>query len=126
MKYLLTTILILSSTMASAEVCRDVIVEASREVGEPLAKTDFSITSFDEMNLTVEDFNLLSSEEQEAIFYKIMPFNQLKMKIYMKVARTIRRYEGTFYEYYYSDKMVILRELKDRLIACDSSMEKIN
>jgi hypothetical protein len=53
--------------------CRELIVLANKLLGNEIDPQSFSSTTFEELNMTIEAFNILSYSEQKVIYEQIMP-----------------------------------------------------
>ena len=98
--------------------CRSAVVLAYASFGEKISEDDFSSSTFDELNITVEQFNILSSTEQDEIYKKVKPIEVMVQETIDTLNRYVNRYVGTFYEMYMLDELESWRSSRDGLRGC--------
>ena len=111
----------LGNTYASDESpksCRLAVVLAYLSVGEDINPGAFSNSSFDQLNITIDDFNAMSSEEQDAIYMRVKPIEVMVEETIMKLSRYIDRYLGSPYEAYLIDEINAWRDARSALRSC--------
>lgn len=122
MNKILFILLICSSsliTTASAnEVCRSLIVSAYSMFGVELDPMSFSSAKFENMNVSVESFNLLTSEEQQVIYNMLKPMSASVATTIGAINSIIDRYKGTQFEFMYAVELSRIRIIRDQLRAC--------
>jgi hypothetical protein len=112
-KFLVFLILISQiQTVFAASSCRDAVVEAYRSLGKKIEKDSFSDSKFSEFNISVEEFNLLSSEEQEEIYLRVE-------ETISDLNKQISRIAGSFYEFFMTHELDDWRSKRDLLRSCE-------
>lgn len=120
MKLLVLGILILSFNTVFAKECRQAIVDASVTLGEPLAPESFSTNTFDDFNITAEEFNSLPSFEQVNIYNRIKPIEVMVEEMVGRVNRTINYLNNDpFYRIFRVEVIDAFRAHRDELRACN-------
>jgi hypothetical protein len=102
----------------STQACRASIVAAYSAVGINMPADSFSNSNFEDFNISVEDFNALSSTEQEIIYMKVKPIEVVTQGAINTINRYINRYAGTFYEVYMADELTLWRLQRDNMRNC--------
>lgn len=115
---LLTVVLLVQSFKSFAVDCRDAVVEAYTSLEVSIERNSFSTKTFAETGLSIEEFNLLSTEEQTEVYTQIMPMQVMVNSTIMLINEQIGRFAGTFYEIYVIDKLQLWREKVDQLRSC--------
>lgn len=117
-KLLVFLILVAQSQIALATSCRDAVVIAYESFGGHLPKDSFSNSEFKDYNLSIEEFNALSSEEQEKIYMQIKPIELMVEETIGIINQRIGSVAGTFYELFMADKLQLWREARESLKSC--------
>lgn len=104
---------------ALGQTCRDAVVGAYESLGASVDPNSFSSAKFEDFNLSVEEFNDLSSDEQEVIYIQVRPMKITVQSTVNLLNSRIARYAGTFYEMYVIDKLERWRKSVDDLKSCD-------
>lgn len=117
----LLSLLLTSVSFANeSNSCRKLVVAAYKSLGEDISEDSFSSSSFEELNLSAEDFNVLSSEEQSEIYTMIKPMSVMVEETIGKLNGYINRYAGTIYEFYLVDELEAWRTYRDLLRTCSN------
>lgn len=127
-QFIILTILVLIASLspsANAEVsdsmdCRSAVLEAYRSLKEKINPLVFSSTTFEELGITVEEFNNLSSAEQNEIYTRVKPIEVMVQETIIKINNYISRYVGSMYELYLADELETWRVSRDNLRSCHS------
>ena len=119
-KFLVFLILIsqVQSVFATSS-CRDAVVEAYGSLGKKIDKNSFSDSNFSEFNISVEEFNLLSSEEQEEIYMRVKPIEIMVEETISDLNKQINRIAGSFYEFFMINELEDWRSKRDLLRSCE-------
>lgn len=120
-KLVLTLVLVTQSTLLLANDCRDAVVEAYQSIGVAVERDSFSNSNFEDFNISIDEFNLLDSEQQQSIYVQIRPLEDMVQATIAAVNSKIARYAGTFYEIYVIDKLELWRGQVDKLKVCTIS-----
>lgn len=118
-KLVLSLVLVLNSNLLLAIDCRDAVVEAYESIGVSIERDAFSNNSFDDYDLSIDEFNSLDSQEQQEIYVQIRPLENMVQATINAVNAKINRYAGTFYEIYVLDKLVMWRDQVNQLKSCN-------
>jgi hypothetical protein len=119
-KFLVFLILISQvQSVFAASSCRDAVVEAYRSLGKKIEKDSFSDSNFSEFNITVEEFNSLSSEEQEEIYLRVKPIEIMVEETISDLNKQISRIAGSFYEFFMINELDDWRSKRDLLRSCE-------
>ena len=110
---------IILSTQVQALDCRNAVVEAQKTLGNNLAEDSFSNASFEDFNLTVEQFNALSSAKQEKIYIQIKPLETMVKDSIVSLNQKINQIIGTFYELFLAAELQEWREKREQLKSCE-------
>jgi hypothetical protein len=121
MRKILVFLILLSQiqTVFAATSCRDAVVEAYGSLGKEIERNSFSSTTYSELNISVQDFNLLPSEEQEEIYMKIKPIEVMVEEAISELNKKISRIAGSFYEFFMIDELQDWRSKRDSLRSCE-------
>lgn len=95
--------------------CRNLIVTGYKLLKQDVKTDDFSTNKFEDFDLTVEQFNQLSAEEQIIIYNKIKPLGLVVSEVIDALNDEINRYVGTFYEFFMAADIQKWRLQKDLL-----------
>ena len=106
-----------------ASDCREAVVEAYESMESSIDAGSFSNAHFNDFNLTIEEFNELTTTEQEEIYIQVRPMKVMVDVTIIQLNNKISRYAGTFYEVYVLDKLELWRESVDNLRACIITQE---
>ena len=119
-KILLVILISLSAiTSASAnELCRSLIVDTYDMFGVKINPMSFSSAQFEDLNIKVEDFNVMSSEEQQVIYDLVKPMSTSVIDTISAISSVINRYKGTEFEITYANQLQVLRVFRDQLRVC--------
>lgn len=98
--------------------CRTAIVNAYSTLQIKIDPNSFSTHTFEDYNLSIEEFNALAPELQEAIYQKIKPISVVVESTINYLNRYINRYAGTIYEQYLIDDLQNWRHARDVLRNC--------
>lgn len=102
------------------EKCRSLIVDTYKMFGMNIGPMSFSSTNFEELNITVEEFNSLDPDDQSAVYTLIKPISLAVEDTIATINGVIERYSGTEFEIEFADALQILRFYKDQLRVCES------
>lgn len=119
MALLITTAILMINSAMAANSCRSEVVLAYASLGEKIAEDSFSNSTFEELNVTYTEFNLLSSSEQDEIYMQIKPLEVMVEETIGKLNRYINRYVGTYYELFMADEISQWRTHRDNLRKCE-------
>lgn len=108
-----------SSTSFAGETCRSLIVDTYQVFGVSLNPMGFSSTTFEELNISIEEFNAMSAENQQTIYTLIKPMSVSVGDAIDTINSIINRYTGTLYEFDLLDELQALREKRDMLRSCE-------
>lgn len=122
-KFMLLAMITLMSTNLFAEEtakndCRSLIVAAYKSIGQEIEANSFSNTTYEELNISPEEFNAMSSAEQEEIYNQIKPIQMVANDTANLINRYIEKYSSPFYSRYMADELMNWRSLKDQLRVC--------
>jgi hypothetical protein len=106
------------SSFASETSCRDTIVDAYTAIGINMPADSFSNAKFEDFNISIQEFNALSSKEQEVIYMRVKPIEVVAENAINTINRYINRYVGTFYEVYMADELSNWRLQRDNVRNC--------
>jgi len=113
------TFSITASAAPEAKDCREAIVDVSIELGSPMSPTSFSSREFSEYNITVSEFNALTSAEQIEIYQQVKPLSVMVEEMVARVNRTITYLNNDLYTRMFRSEVIDqYRELRDELRAC--------
>lgn len=118
-KFLVFLVLISQIQSVFAASCRDAVVDAYASLGKKIEKNSFSNSTFGDFNLSVEEFNALSSEEQEDIYMQIKPIEIMVEQSINDLNQQINRIAGSFYEFFMTDELQTWRASRDQLRSCE-------
>lgn len=117
--FITTIFLTLTTAYAADETqCRNEVVAAYTSLGESINANDFSNRTFTELEISYQEFNLLSSQEQDEIYMQVKPLEVMIEETIGKLNRYINRYAGTFYEMFMLDEIDEWRTHRDALRKC--------
>lgn len=117
-KVLVFLIIVTQAQAVFAINCRDAIVEGHEALGKKIDRNSFSNSTFSDFNMSVDQFNVLSSEEQEEIYSKIRPIEVMVEQTISDLNRKIDRIAGTFYEIFMGEELELWRDKRDQLRSC--------
>lgn len=119
MKNICLTVLCLISISAFAENnCRDAVVAGYSSLGIEISRDSFSKYTFEDLNITTEQFNELSTAEQVEIYNSIKPVSVKVEETISIINSRINRIVGSVYEFFYIDDLAQMREARDLLRSC--------
>lgn len=98
--------------------CRDAIVDGYSALDQFIERDSFSLGKFEDHNLTVEQYNALTPEEQEEIYRSIKPLVVMVEETIATLNRNINQVVGTFYEFFMTDELERWRAARDQLRSC--------
>lgn len=99
--------------------CRDSVVEAYTALDMTIERESFSTGSFDQFELTPEQYNALTPAEQEEIYKMIKPLQVMVQETIDLLNGNIRQVAGTVYEFFLTDELARWREARDGLRQCE-------
>lgn len=103
--------------------CRDLIVEGYKMLKIDIKADEFSTTTFNELNISIEDFNQLTPTEQTTIYNKIKPLSLVVTEVIDELNSQIDRYVGSFYEFFMAAEIQSWRAQKDKLRYCNPQIK---
>lgn len=126
MKSILCLLLIISSLHCLADAknsddkksCRQIIVSAKKYLGDEIAANSFSVSTFQEEQISIDHFNSLSSIEQEAIYMRIKPLKIMVSDTIKEISLLLNRFKGSKEEIAYYQYFSLLRLTRDDLRNC--------
>ena len=98
--------------------CRESIVSSFASLGVRVDPQSFSSAKFEDLGLTVEEFNALNSQEQNTIYLKVKPMELVVQDAINALNSMISRYNNPFSAIMLADELSAWRENRDRLRAC--------
>jgi hypothetical protein len=116
--FILLGLITSSSLFAGTQTCRSAVVDAKARLGETLAPDSFSSRKFESYNITVSEFNALSSQDQAEIYMQIKPLSVMVDEVIATLNRYIEHYSDGPYSLMYVDLLQELRGYKDDLFTC--------
>ena len=91
------------------DTCKKVIVFANKVLGNEMTVDSFSSETFDQQNLTVTEFNSLTTEQQVEIYNKIKSLKVQVIETITELNSFFNAYAGTPIERQYQDLFASLR-----------------
>lgn len=116
----LSLAIVCQSNLLFAIDCRQAVIEAYEAIGKDLDEHRFSRRSFEEFEMSVDEFNLLAPEEQQEIYTQIRPLKSMVLATIHTLSGQINRYANTFYEMYMLDEIQLWRKHVDELRSCQT------
>lgn len=116
---ILTGLMTLSvSTFAKKEIeCRKVVIEAYSLYGTDMNDDDFSSMQFSDLNLSIEEFNDLSNDEQLEYHLKLTPLSQVIDKLRGRLGRTIGNIS------FFNPSFFMVKDVLTKVIDCANNVE---
>ena len=123
MRLFLCVMLLSFIAAAQAEVsnCRDSVVAAYAALELNIERDSFSTGSFDQFEMSAEQFNALTPAEQVEIYKKIKPLAVTVQETIDLLNGNIRQVVGSVYEFFMIDELARWREARDGLRQCEMS-----
>lgn len=110
--------LTISTTSFATDSCRALIVDSYISLGANISPMSFSSMSFEDFNISIEEFNALSAENQQAIYTLIKPLSLSVEEAIAALSSIIDRFTGTIFEIEYKDELEALKEQRELLRKC--------
>ena len=117
-KLLLPLLLFVQVNSLWAIDCRTAVVQAYDSLDTKIDGDSFSNADFADFNVSVEEFNDLSTQEQEEIYIQVRPLEVMVLTTIHLLDAQISRYAGTFYEIYVIEELKKWRSNVDKLRSC--------
>ena len=118
-RIILSVLLALSCNVIAGEInCRDAVVAGYAALKQEIDRDSFSQGEFEDFDLTPEQYNALSSEQQVVIYQHIKPLVVMVEETITRLNQSIERIVGTFYELYMTDDLQRWRAGRDQLRSC--------
>lgn len=108
----------LSTASLAGENCRTLIVDTYKILGANINPMSFSSTSFEALNISIEEFNSISSDDQQMIYTLIKPMRVSADEAIETINSFIERYTDTPFEYELIDELQALRLKREALRFC--------
>ena len=122
MKIIITTALLLTSLTTFAETksidCRDAIVAGYASIGTNAKRDGFASHNFEDLNVTVAEFNNMSPDLQSYIYNQVMPLSLVIEQTLQQINSVIDQIKGSPYEFFYIDELQVMRSSRDQLRIC--------
>ncbi|MAZ47035.1 MAG: hypothetical protein CME65_00640 [Halobacteriovoraceae bacterium] len=122
MKKTLCMLMLVTSAIASegqAAECRDAVVAGFAALDQSIERESFSTGSFDQFELSPEQYNALTPAEQVEIYQKIKPLPVMVQETIDLLNGNIGQVAGTIYEFFLIDELARWREARDGLRQCE-------
>lgn len=107
-------------TASANEFCRSLVVDTYNIVGAKIDPLSFSSTTFEELNISIDEFNVMDSEDQQTIYDLVKPMSVMVEDTIGQINSIIERYSDTPLEFLYSREIKALRGLETQLRSCES------
>ncbi|MDP7321128.1 MAG: hypothetical protein QF441_10995 [Bacteriovoracaceae bacterium] len=120
MKLFVLGLLLTITQLANAQKanCKLIVIEAYDSLNITISEDGFSSLSFEELNMSIDEFNSLDTATQEELYQKLMPLQTAILHAINALTATINRYSGPMYEAYFGDQVLTWHQNRQRLQKC--------
>ena len=122
MKLLIMLAIIMSGNVfAESNECRELIVKAQKSLGNEIETDSFSTTRFEDLNISISEFNAMDSEVQSDIYMQVKPLSVMVEETISDLNKTIQYYAESFYAFFMIDELEEMRSVRDSLRKCSNN-----
>lgn len=108
----------LESASIGTPSCREVIIQAYEAMNKPLKSADFGTLTFEELNLTVQEFNQLDQQKLEDLYIQLRPLNEMIAKTEKDLNDAIDYTSNHVLAFLYQEDIRVMRQSLAELEVC--------